>query len=256
MEMAMKSILVLALLLSLTSCFKTAEQVRREQRVDNMSQQLSDSQNIVADLTVMLKNLQSQIDILSGKVEELQKNQQQLQGADLKGMTESLNVMKTQLDTVQKSQEAQSEELKLQRGFIEKVTEKLGNLNKSTSAGPKKGPKDEIAEARKLIGRRKLSDARSILEGMINDSKVSPGDMNKVLHGLGEIEFAQKNWEKSLVFFSKIYTKYPKSSLAPSSLLHIGRALKKLGKTDEASQAFQELRTQYPDSAAAKEARQ
>mgnify|MGYP000322990478 CR=1 FL=1 len=49
----MKSILVLALLLTLTSCLKTAEQVRREQRVDTMSQQLSDSQNIVADLTVM-----------------------------------------------------------------------------------------------------------------------------------------------------------------------------------------------------------
>ncbi len=252
----MKSILVLTFLLTLTSCLKTAEQVRREQRVETMSQQLSDSQNIVADLTVMLKNLQSQIDTLNGKVEELQKGQQALQGADLKGMSENMNVIKTQLDAVQKSQDAQNEELKQQRGFIEKVTEKLGNMNKSTSVGPKKGPKDEIAAARKLIGRRKLSDARTILEGMVNDSSVGPGDMNKVLHGLGEIEFAQKNWEKSLVFFSKIYTKYPKSSLAPSSLLHIGRALNNLGKKDEAAQAFQELRTQYPGSSAAKEARQ
>jgi len=251
----MKLVALLALSLTLTGCLKTAEQVRREQRVDNMSQQLADSQNIVADLTVMLKNLQGQIDTLSGKMEELEKNQQQLQGANLKEMGENLNLMKQQIDTIQQNQATQGEELKTQRGFIEKVTEKLGTLNKSSSAGPKKGPKAEIAEARKLIGRRKFGDARSILEGMVNDSSVGAGDMNKVLHGLGEIEFAQKNWEKSLVFFSKIYTKYPKSSLAPSSLLHIGRALSHLGKKDEAAQAFQELKNQYPTSQAAREVR-
>jgi len=251
----MKQLLVMSLaLLTLGGCLKTAEQVKREQRIDNMSQQLSDSQNIVADLTVMLKNLQSQIDTLSGQIEELQQSQKELKAADLKGMSENVNLLKQQVETLQQTQNTQTEELKQQRGFIEKVTEKLGKLN-TAAPSPKKNPKDEIAEARKLINRKKWDDAKGILDQLIGNNAIPASDMNKGLFCLGEVEYGKKKWEKSLGFLSKIYTKYPKSSLAAPSLLHIGRALEKLGKKDEAAQAFQELRSQYPGSAAAKEVR-
>ncbi|MBY0515986.1 MAG: tetratricopeptide repeat protein [Bacteriovoracaceae bacterium] len=245
----MKIILIYSLVIfSLSGCLKTAEQVRKEQRIENMSQQLSDSQNIVADLTVMLKNLQTQIDTLNGRVDELQQGQKN----NKTSINESLTLMKQQLDLLQATQTTQTEELKQQRGFIEKVTEKLSKVGAS-SAPSKKNSKEEIAVARKLIQKRKFSDARAILDELVNDSSVGAGDLNKVYFGLGEIEFGQKNWEKSLVFFSKIYTKYPKSSLAPASLLHIGKALNQMGKKDESQQAFQELKTSYPDSSAAKE---
>jgi TolA-binding protein len=234
--------------ISLSGCLKTAEQVRKEQRIESMSQQLSDSQNIVADLTVMLKNLQTQIDTLNGKVEELQQGQK----SNKVSIDESLTLIKQQVEVLQTTQTTQAEELKQQRGFIEKVTEKLGKIGSSPAAS-KKNSKEEIAVARKLIQKRKFSDARGILDGLVNDSSVGPGDLNKVYFGLGEIEFGQKNWEKSLVFFSKIYTKYPKSSLAPASLLHIGKALSQMGKKEESQQAFQELKSTFPDSSAAKE---
>jgi len=59
------------------------------------------------------------------------------------------------------------------------------------------------------------------------------------------VEFYTGHNDKALVYFSKIYTKYPRSSLAASSLLFIGRSLKKTGKTEEAKQAFQQVVDDY-----------
>jgi TolA-binding protein len=247
-------ILMTLALIPLTGCLKTAEQIRREQRVESLSQELADSQNIVADLTVMLKNLQSQIDTLNGRVEELQQGQKVVQSVDLKGMSENVTVLKQQLEALTITQTAQSEEIKQQRVFIEKVTNKLGKIS-TPSENAQKNPKEEIQAALKLVGRKKWKEARQSLETLVDSPNLTAADVNKVYHGLGLVEFGQKNWEKSLVFFSKIYTKYPKSSLAPSSLLYIGKALDQLGKKEESNQAFKELKSQYPQSAAAKEVR-
>lgn len=244
----MKLILLLSLSLLATACLKTAEQLRREQRVESMSQQLSESQNIVADLTVMLKNLQSQIDALNGRLDVIQKNSDDKNSAQSKEIAD----LTTQVQTLSNSVVQMEEEVKAQRGFVEKVTTKLGSI----SAAPTNNPSDAktvISQAKSLIKKKKYSDAKSKLESLVNDSSVSSADMNKILYHLGEIEFTQKQWEKSLVYFSKIYTKYPKSSLAPSSLLFIGKALKALGKNDESKQAFDELKANYPGSSAAKE---
>lgn len=249
----MKTVVLLVLaLVSLSGCLKTAEQVRREQRVESMSQQLADSQNIVADLTVMLKSLQTQIDTLTGRVEELEQSQKALGAVDPKALAESVTVLKQQVETLSTTQAAQGDEIKQQRGFIEKVTERLGKMS-SSSAAPAKTDRQTVQAALKLVNQKKWDQARAALEDIIASGSVSPADLNKAYHGLGLVEYNQKNWEKSLVLFSKIYTKYPKSSLAPSSLLHIGRALAKLDKKDESQQALQQLREQYPQSAAAKE---
>jgi TolA-binding protein len=101
----------------------------------------------------------------------------------------------------------------------------------------------------------KLSQARPELEALIDAEGLTPGDNNKLLHGLGRVEYGLKNYDKALVYFSKVYTKYPKASLAPSSLLFIARSLKKLGKTDEAKEAFNRVAEDYPDSSEAAEAK-
>ena len=242
----MKLSFILSLSLLATSCIKTAEQLKREQRVDAMSQQLSDSQNIVADLTVMLKGLQTQIDSVNGRLDVIQKDLEERSTNN----TQAIGDLSAQVQTLTESVMKTDEELKAQRGFVEKVTNKLGAISAPSS---KSDNKSIIKEARSLTNKKKYSEAKSKLESLVNDSSVSASDLNKVFHNLGEIEFAQKQWEKSLVYFSKIYTKYPKSSLAPSSLLYIGKALKGLGKNDESKQAFDELKANYPNSSAAKE---
>src|SRR5690606_10590452 len=119
-------------------------------------------------------------------------------------------------------------ELKEQRTFLEKVTATLSKMGKSESK--KKSPKEELNEALGLVRDNKFSMARTELESLIGHKDLNAADQNKILHGLGRVEFYTKHYEKALVYFSKIFANYPRSSLAPSSLLFIGKSLDKLGK--------------------------
>lgn len=257
----MTKILSIVLLASLfTSCIKTADQVQREKRFENMSEQMKDSQGLLADMVGQLKDMQKQLDRMNGKIEELEHKQNQANPETTK-MNESMALMKTQ----QEAESAQllqiQNELKEQRSFIEKVTASIASMKEKekevpqSKSGKKKSARSDLANGLELIKQDKYAEARTELESLIDHNDLTPGDHNKVMHGLGKVEYYTGNADKALVYFSKIYTKYPKASLAPSSLLFIGRSLNKLGKKDEAKQAFAKVVEDYKGTKEANEAK-
>lgn len=252
-----KFLLLALLIISTTSCLKTADQVQREKRFDHMSEQMKDSQGLVADVVGQLKDMQNQLDKMNGRIEEMEHRQKQ-GNPESKNMNETLTLLKSQ----QEAESAQllqiQNELKEQRVFIEKVTASLNSMGEKNSAptkSKKKSAKAELADALKLIKEKRFDDARNELEALIDHQDLTPGEKNKVLQGLGKTEYFSKNYEKAMVYFSKIYTKFPKASLAPSSLLFIGRALEKMGKKDEAKEAFRRVMEDYPGTSEATEAK-
>ncbi len=249
----MRIVLLPVLALLLAGCLKTAGQVRREQQVESMSQQMSDSQGLMADLTVSVKNMQTQLDAMNGRLEESERAHSEARGQDLRALSESVTLLKQQVQALMDNQQKQDAELQQQRAFIEKVTERLGQIGQGGGA-TKKNPKSDVQAAWKLIRAKNYAGARRLLEGLLDDPEVGAADQNKALHALGILEYEQKNYEKGLAFFSRLYTKYPRSSLAPDSLLHIGRSLRRLGKKDEARQAFEEVRASYGGTGAAGQA--
>lgn len=251
----MKFFALAILLLSSVACIKTAQQVERERRVESMSEQMKDSQGLLADMITQMKDMQSQLDKLNGKVEELEYKNKQLNPENLNKMNETVNLLKTQAETDSAQLQQIQNELKEQRAFIEKVTASLANSAKSSAGPQKKSAKTELARALDLVKGNAYGEARGELEALIDHPELSAGDHNKVLHGLGRVEYYTKNYEKGLVYFSKIYSKYPKSSLAPSSLLFIARSLVKMGKKEEAKEAFAKVQEDYPNSKEAKEAK-
>jgi TolA-binding protein len=250
----MKFLSFVFLLILSISCIKTAEQVNREKRVESMSEQMKDSQGLVADMVTQMKDMQSQLDKMNGKIEELEHRNKKIDPEAINKMSENMNVIKTQ----QESQSAQllqiQNELKEQRTFIEKVT---ANLSQATASNKsqKKSAKNELAHALNLIKQDAYSDAKTELESLINHPELTAGDHNKVFHGLGKVEYYTKNFDKSMVYFSKIYTKYPKSSLAASSLFFIAQNLNKMGKKDAAKEAYAKVVEDYAGSKEAKEAK-
>ncbi len=236
--------LILLILLS-TACIKTADQVNREKRLESMTEQMKDSQGLVADMVTQMKDMQSQLDRMNGRLEEIEHRQKKVDPEHLNKMNETLNVLKTQQETESGQLLQIQNELKEQRAFIEKVTESLAAATKAQAAPKKKSAKADLTKGLELIKNDKYSDARILLETLIDHSDLTPGEKNKVLHGLGKVEFYTGNSDKALVYFSKIFTKYPKSSLAPSSLLFIGKSLKKSGKNDEAKEAFLKVIEDY-----------
>lgn len=252
----MKFLGFLLLVLLSVSCIKTADQVNREKRFESMSEQMKDSQGLVADMVSQMKDMQTQLDRLNGKIEELEHHNKQIDPAEINKMNESMELMKAQQASQAEQLTAIQNELKEQRSFIEKVTTSLAAERAPQKSGSqKKNAKTELAHGLDLIKKNAYAEARTELEPLINHSDLTAGDHNKVLHGLGKVEYYTKNYEKSLVYFSKIYSKYPKASLAPSSLLFIGRNLQKMGKKPEAKEAFTKLIEDYAGSNEAKEAK-
>ena len=66
---------------------------------------------------------------------------------------------------------------------------------------------------------------------------------------LGQIQFAQGNYEQAAPIFLDAYRKYPKSAKAPESLLKVGVSMGNLGKKAEACAALKRFQTEFPDAA-------
>jgi TolA-binding protein len=251
----MKFLVFFFLILMSVSCLKTADQVQREKRIENMSEQMKDSQGLVAEMVSQMKDMQGQLDKLNGRLEELEYKNKQLNPESINKMNETLTLLKTQQEGDSTQLVQIQNELKEQRAFIEKVTASLSHGAGGHQKSQKKSAKKELSHALELIKKGSYQDARSELEALIDHADLTPGDHNKVLHGLGKVEYFTKNFEKSLVYFSKIFSKFPKASLAPSSLLFIGRNLEKMNKPAEAKEAFKKILEDYPGTTEAKEAK-
>ncbi len=253
----MKRLALCLTILFATSCLKTTEQLNREKKFDTMSEQLSDSQNLMSDLLSQMKEMQSQLEKMNGRIEELEFKNKNVDSAALTKITEDVNLLKSQKESETTQLNEIKTQLSEQKTFLEKVTEslaKMGSVKTESKSNKKKSAKEELKLALDLVG-RKNSEAKDALLQIIDSPELSAGDANKALHALGKIEFESKNYDQALVYFSKIYSKYPKASLAPSSLLFIGKSLKNLGKKDEAKEAFAKLSEDYPATKESKEAK-
>lgn len=254
----MKSIIISFLLIFSVSCLKTTEQLNREKKFDSMSEQLSDSQNLLSDVLTQVKEMQSQVDKLNGRVEEIEFKSKNNNSVDMTKLNEELALLKSQKEADSLQLSEIKTQLSEQKKFLEQVTDSLSKLGTSKIEAKKikkKSTKEELSEAQNLISKKKYEDAKVILLSLIDSNETAPGDTNKALHALGKIEFESKNFDKALIYFSKIYSKYPKASLAPSSLLFIGKSLKGLGKNSEAKEAFAKVSEDYPTSKESGEAK-
>ena len=249
----------LFILLTLSSCIKTAEQINREKQFSNMSTQLNDSQALVGKIMSQLQDLQSQIDTLTGKMEEIEHKQSLVNPAKVKETADDVVMLKTKAEVLQNQVETLQQELKVQKEYIEKVTEGLKSL-KQAKAAPAPAPvastpKQKLEDGLELVTKNKYAEAKRILESLIDHKELTAADHNKVYHGLGRAELYTNNADKALVYLSKIVMNYPKSSLAPNSLYLIGKAFQKQNKKEEARQAFAKVVADYPTSRDAEKAK-
>lgn len=69
---------------------------------------------------------------------------------------------------------------------------------------------------------------------------------------LGEAQYALKKYNSALLTFNTLLKKYPNSSKVPHSLLKIGYIHAAQNNPTQAQALFQRIKTQYPDTAAAR----
>ena len=106
--------------------------------------------------------------------------------------------------------------------------------------------KKKYENAIKLLWASKFNEAESELQNL---KKIEPEDlMPNIQYWLGEVYYAQKNFEKAIIAFGEGLEKYPESIKGPDNLLKLGLSFSNLKKKDEACNVLFELETKYKDA--------
>ncbi len=106
--------------------------------------------------------------------------------------------------------------------------------------------KKKYENAIKLLWASKFNEAESELQNL---KKIEPDDlMPNIQYWLGEVFYAQKNFEKAIVAFGEGLEKYPESIKGPDNLLKLGLSFSNLKKKDEACNILFELEIKYKDA--------
>lgn len=245
---------------------KTQEEIRREELVNSLANQMRQGQNVNANMTVEVAELKKQILQLQGMIEESGQANQQSHETRLTDLFSRVQVLEEKFTTMNTSIEKQSaaiEQLKNQVGdqgkYLDNLLKTLKNINsvpKSSSAAKKnsKNQRSDYEEAMFQYSKGRYQEARSLL-GKLENSKSYKGKARaRILHNLGMCEHLLKNDENALVYFSKLYSEQPKSAYNANGLLWMAKSFKRLKRKDEAKATLEELINNFPKSKKVSEA--
>lgn len=242
----MKFILPLAIVATLVGC-KTQEEIRREQMVDSLGVQMVQSQQLVADTTVKIQALEERLGGLTGKLDELDHNSQ----VQLQTQVDTLNQRITLLEESNKALQSKVEE---QSKYLQDVLSTLKNLS-SGSAAPKKKLSD-YEQAMSDYGKGRYSSAKPVLVKLLSDKSIKGAQQARVIHNLGMIAYMDKEYDKALVYFSRLFTEHEKTGYNKNGLLYLARSFEKQGQKEQAVQTLNELIKRFPDAKQVKNAKE
>ena len=232
--------LLLLTLSALVSC-QTQEQIRREQQVDNLAMQMVQNQQLTADATVRLQNLQEQLGLLTGEVENKDYKLMTEMQDEFKQIKEKVELMQSQLETQQKEVDSMRSRVDEQKKLLDNILKTLQNL--SADASKKKSKYQATMD---LYGKARYDKAKVGLLQLLNDKSLNADQRARVLHNLGMIAYMDKRWSDAQGYFGKLLTQYPKASQVKNGLLFIAKSFAGQNKNAEAKQTLNELIRKYP----------
>lgn len=258
-----KLLFLIIILPTLGSCLKTAGEIQKEQEMEQLLISARESHSTIADLTAKNKELQDQLSSLQGKVDELQqlvvtKNSTQGQSVTAQTTEQQLKLsadVEELKSNVQKVLQQQNESLEK----IQKLEEQFKGMSAQTINAENFQGKTNLKEltvedAEKMVEEKKFNEVINLCKELLT-SKISDGKKNRCRYAQG-ISYKELNqFDEGLLILSQIYTDWPKSSLAPQSLLEIGKILQLKKQEKESQLMFKKLINEYPKTSASKEAK-
>ncbi|PIK15070.1 tetratricopeptide repeat protein [Halobacteriovorax sp. JY17] len=242
--------LVLASLLSVTAC-KTQEEIQREQVVDNISIQMVENQKLTAGANVRLQNIEERLGMLTGQVEDSNHNTKEQ-------LTKQVEELKAKITLLEEKDKANDEkltkidsQLEQQDKYLQKLLSTLSSKTSSKSS-KKESPYQEAMSAYSSGNYKK---AQALLQALESKSSIKGKQRARVLHNLGMSAYINKNNNDATVFFSKLFTEFPKSNYNANGLLYLSKTLKRLNQSEQAKQTLEELIKRFPNSKKVKEAK-
>ena len=229
----------LALGLLLTACASTGDLEATQRRVDQLNQQtvtrLNDldsriSSEKLIDLLNQVDKLQAQVGTLQGELEVLKHNQETMQ----QRQTDIYNDLDGRLS---------------QLGAGGKPAAQAGGATSTQSGG------DEYDKAMTYLNQKKFENAVDALENFINSNPNDPRAVD-AQYWLGIAHTGLKEYSAAIDIHRRFANDYPKHPKAPDALRNMAQCQLALDQRDVAKATLQRLVKLYPNSDAAKRAKE
>ena len=193
---------------------------------------IEEIQNKINALDEKLKLIDSDFQARIKKIEEQQKKESNYE-------KQEINTIKDKKATNMFNQEEVPTDVKAQSLGLPKSNNEKTQLSDIEI-------KKKYENAIKLLWASKFNEAESELQNL---KKIEPDDlMPNIQYWLGEVYYAQKNFEKAIIAFGEGLEKYPESIKGPDNLLKLGLSFSNLKKKDEACNILFELEVKYKDA--------
>ena len=228
----------LALILLLSACASTGDLEATQRRVDQINQQtvtrLNDldsriSSEKLIDLFNQVEKLQAEVGSLRGELEVLKHNQDAMQ----QRQTDIYNDLDGRLS---------------QLGTGGKPAAQA-----STAAPVQSG--DDYGKAMTLLDQKKFENAIDALENFINANPSDPRAVD-AQYWLGIAHTGLKEYNSAIDIHQRFAADYPKHAKAPDALRNMAQCQLALNQRDAAKATLQRLVKLYPNSDAAKRAKE
>ena len=181
--------------------------------------------NVEEKLDLIDKDFQSRINKIEKTIEALKKNPAPQQKSFIQKMPES--PVTKQVERSIKNEKKSG------------ITNDIANLNEQEI-------KKKYENAIKLLWANKYGKAE---DELLQLKKLNPEDlMPNIQYWLGEVYYANKNFQQAVIEFGEGFTNFPDSIKGPDNLLKLGLSFSNLNQKNEACSAFYELEIKYKNS--------
>jgi tol-pal system protein YbgF len=198
-----------------------------------------------AGLHALLEQMNEEIRILGGRLEELEHSLKQQQHA----VEESENKRQEKLDRLAQLTDQNSDKiLQLEHYLNLESTKKPAAAITPGVSAEKPLSEDEVyRSAKQAFDQGNFEAARMGFQEFIKRYPSSKNADNAQFW-IGEIYYSEKWYEKAILEYQNVIEKYPTGNKVPAALLKQGLAFANIGDKPNAKLILEELRRKYPDS--------
>ena len=202
---------------------------RNEQRLDDIETKNRANYGLIEEIDNKIKDLEQKLNILNkeyqSKVSDIDK----------------------QINNIKKKKKSTSEVVPDSKNNIKVDANESNFPNKQVKNIDETEIKKKYENAIKLLWANKFNEAETHL---LELKKINPEDlMPNIQYWLGEVYYANKNFQQAVIEFGEGFAKYPDSIKGPDNLLKLGLSFSNLNRKNDACNAFFELELKFKNAA-------
>ena len=203
---------------------------RNEQRLDELETKNRANYGLIEEIDNKIKDLEQKLNILNKEYQSKVSN-----------IDKQINSIKNKKKNMTAKSESDSEnkiEVKVNESNL--PVQQVENINETEI-------KKKYENAIKLLWANKFNEAETHL---LELKKINPEDlMPNIQYWLGEVYYANKNFQQAIIEFGEGFAKYPDSIKGPDNLLKLGLSFSNLNRKNDACNAFFELELKFKNAA-------